>query len=295
MTALAANKNNAWKYRHPFGASSNETIGNSKVIYRHAAVALYGPTHGTSELRGLIGPWTGAAGEFLLGYSTDGAVTGNATDVIANIGPALAVQIDDEIMESVVVAGLASSNFQADRSKYVYLGDDNIGASLTLTRPSAPNNNPVGMIWKGKDASRADVWMFGAKTRLMLDMLGGTIDERNLGAIGASGTALMGAWIAPYHGKILGDYLLCTRAPTDVDVAITVNIAIGGTPTTGGDMAIAAGDAAGAKKSGTAITAANEFHRGDSITIVGTVGTAGTATDVGTYVCVAQIERLPGL
>lgn len=294
MTALAANST-PWKGRHPLAGTSNEIIGNAKTIYQGSAIALYGPTHGTTALRGLIGPWTGASGEFFLGYSAAGPITGNATEVITNMGPQAGVQTEDSVMESVVVAGLASSSFQADRLKYVYLADDNIGASLTLTRPSAPNHNPVGMVWHGVSATKCDVYMFGARTQLILAMTGGVIDERVIGTIGASGTALLGAWIAPYHGKIVGAYLLCGRAPTDADVDISASIAIAGTPTTGGVMTILHGDAAGDKKSGTAITAANEFHAGDAITVAGTVNTAGTATDVGTYTVIAKIERQIGL
>jgi len=298
MTALGANST-PWKFSHPLGGTSNETIGNAKVVYQGSAIALYGPTHGTSALRGLVGPWTGAAGEFLLGRSSSGPLTGNATEVITNVGAQMLVSIEDDVIESVVVAGLASSSFQADRLKYVYLGDDNIGASLTLTQPAAPNDQPVGMIWKGISATKADVWMFGFKTRLLMSLQGaGSVSTVLLGSIGvgltASGDLLTGITMG-FHGKFLSVFAICVIGPTDADVDIDANLEIATVNVTGGVVELVTADVAGANKAGTAITATNEFHAGDAVDVEGVVNTAGTVSDPGLYNLYATVQRLPGL
>lgn len=284
MTALSADLNAAGAI-HPLLSKRHSILTNSAVLYRDAAFAIATAT-------GLGKRWTGVSGEFLAGRWNTGKTTGDATDSPLTTG---SPSIDDEVIEDVAVAGLASSSFQQDVLKYVYLGTDNIGTDLTLTRPAAPNNNPFGLVMNGKTATKCDVLRFGFRTQMILGMLGGVIEDKIIGVVGASGTALQGAWIAPYHGVFVSCYGLCVRAPTDVDVDIDAQLKIGSTAVTGGLIELIHGDAAGDKKAGTAITAANEFHAGDSITIIGTVNTAGTATDPGEYVVVAQIERRLGL
>lgn len=293
MTALAADLN-VTDGVDPLLSKRHATL-IVDIMYRNAAFALGTPTHGTASSRGQGMPWSGVAGEFLCGRWNTGKTTGDLADTPTSTG---SPTIDDEVIRNVVVAGLASSSFQADVLKFVYLGDDNIGASLTLTRPAAPNRTPFGIVYRGISATACDVLRFGLRTRLMLDLLGTNVRTVFLGAIAANLTAsgdLLTGIVMSGHGKILDTYAICVKGQTDADVDIDANLEIGGTDVTGGVIELVTADVTAAKKAGTAITAANEFHDGDLLDVEGVVNTAGAVDDPGEYNLYATIEYLPGL
>lgn len=298
MTALSADPAGTSNPSiRPLVRSSPRDIYSGEIMYYGAAASIGTPTNGTAGKKGLVEAWAGTSGQFLLGLNERGATTGVGDAALAPAG-STQILVDDVVLENVAVAGLASSSFQADCLKYVYLGDDNVPASLTLTRPAAPNRMPVGMVWRGKTAAVCDVLWFGVRTRLAMAMNGGPVKDLFIGVFGigitGSGNLLTGIQLNG-HGKILDTYAIAVHSPTDVDVDVDVNLEIGGVDVTGGVIECVTADAVGDKKAGTAITAANEFHDGDLLDVEGVVNTAGTAADPGVYNLHIVVEYLPGL
>lgn len=275
----------------PTGGGNFQVV-NGATAYLGAKLALCTPTHGTSASRGRVSGWTGVAGEFPIGWSATSKTVG---DTSANPIPNVGVLAQDVVVDNLAVAGLASSDFQADNLKYVYATAD---GTFTLTRPSAPNRTPCGMVICGKTASVCDVLMFGAVTQAVIAACGSNIRTIPIACVGVgitgSGNLATGIKLSG-HGKILETYAVCLIGPTDADVDIDANLEIGGTNVTGGVIELIAADVAGDNKAGTAITAANEFHDGDLLDIEGVVNTAGTASDPGLYQVYITVEYLPGL
>lgn len=292
MTALARDPVSPGK--RPLLAYDNRQIVNTSVMYKDALAALCTPTHGTAASRGRVKPWSGAAGEFLLGRWSDGKTTGDTSASPIVNGKAA---IDDIIVEGVAVAGLASSEFQRDVLKYVYAGDDNMPASLTLTRPSAPNDRPIGIVWQGKNATTCDVLVFGARTQMLLAMCGGPVQTWCLGCVTAETAAagnLLTGLVMPYHGVFLSVWTVCVSESTDADWTQLLNLEIDGVDVTGGVVTMATADTRGQKQSGTAITATNEFASGSLLDVEAATVTAGTANN-GIYSLYVQVEMRLGL
>ncbi len=292
MTALAADPRSPGK--RPLPGYVNHQVVNASVMYKDAFAALCTPTHGTAASRGRVKPWSGAAGEFLLGRWSDGKTTGDtsATPIVNG-----KTQLEDVIVENVAVAGLASSEFQRDALKYVYCGDDNMPAAMTLTRPAAPNDRPVGIVWAGKTASVCDVLIFGVRTQMLLAMCGGPVQTWFLGCVSAetpSAQNLLTGLVAPFHGVFLSTFSVCIAASTDADWTQLVNLEIDGVDVTGGVITQATADAQGDKQSGTAITGTNEFAAGSLIDVEAASVTAGTANN-GLYGVYAKVELRLGL
>lgn len=273
----------------PAGGLSVQVV-NGDVAYLGGLGALCTFEHATSGSRGRTEPWGGAVGQICGGWYDKGQTTGNTSAT-----PPVSTALDSRTarINFLAVTGLAGT--VADNFKLVYATDD---GSFTLTRPSDPNGTARGIVVQFRSSTQADVVFFGMAENVILDLAGGTKRTWCVGAIApvrtASGDLLTGI-VAPCNGRILGAYAICVRAPTDADVDIDANIEIGGTNVTGGVIELIAGDAVGQKKSGTSVTAANVFHAGDLIDIEGTVNTAGTATDVGTYNLYIEYETLPGV
>lgn len=271
-------------------SSTTAQVANTAVAYDGALLAMGTPQHATSASRGRVFPWTGALGEFPLGFCYQGKVTGDTSATPPN---ATSVWIADTRVNSCPVTGLAGT--VADNMKWVYATAD---GTFTLTRPADPNGEPVGVTIQFQTSALCDVVFFGLGTKMAMSAAGGTKRTWCLGAVkpyrSASGNVMTGI-VAPCHGRILSVYAECIAANTDVDVDSDINLEIGGTNVTGGVVELIYTDAAGDKKSGTAVTAANVFHAGDLIDVEVTVNTAGTATDPGLYNLYVEFETLPGL
>jgi hypothetical protein len=263
---------------------------NGDVAYLGGIAALCTSSHGTSASRGRTEPFSGVAGQIPAGFFSQASRTG---DTSASPPTATAVDLQDQRVNLVAVTGLAGT--VADNYKLVYATTDN---DLTLTRPSAPNGNPVGIVIQFRTSALADVVMYGLITQLAISMGGGTRRVWTIGSINsyrASSGNIMTSVTAPCHGRILAVSAQCVEANTDADVSSTVNLEINGTNVTGGVVTLAFGDAEGDKKSGTAVTAENVFHEGDLIDVELAVGTAGTNTDPGLYALMVEYETLPGI
>ena len=270
--------------------STAAQVANTAVAYDGAFLAMGTASHGTSASRGRVFPWTGALGEMPIGFCYQGKKTG---DTAATPPVATSIWTADTRVNSCPVTGLAGT--VADNAKWVYATAD---GTFTLTRPADPNGEPVGLTIQFQTSALCDVMFFGLGTKLAISAGGGTKKTWCLGALvnyrATSGNVSTGI-VAPCHGRILSVYTQCVNINTDVDVSSTINLEIGGTNVTGGVVTLAFGDAAGAKQTGTDVTAANVFHAGDAIDIELTVGTAGTATDPGLYNLFVEYETLPGL
>lgn len=288
--ALSAN---VIRQSHGDPASMQAQVANTAVLYQGAYVAGGSESHGTAASRGRIFPWTGAAGQIPLGFSLSGAITG---DTSATPPTAARVGTGPSIVEFCPVTGLAGT--VVDNFKKVYATAD---GTFTLTRPAAPNDFPVGFTRQFRTSALCDVYFFSAAELFVLMSMGGDTFLWTLGSISASaatGNALTGI-VAPCHGRfgmVAADvFAICTRDPTDADVSLAVNLEIGGTNVTGGVITCAFNDTEGLKKDGTAVTAANEFHRGDLIDVEVVTNPAATAADPGEWVVYAVCERLLGL
>lgn len=273
-------------YRDPT-FSSWEVVA-TKTVVKGSFCTLNTQSHGTSGSRGRIQQFTGAAGEFPIGFHAD-----RRSGVVTGEDPVLAgAQLTPDIID-VPVTGIAGD--RTDLLLEVYV---TAGGVFTLTRPAAPNDEPVGVVLRYHSTALAGVYFFGLAAQLALALAGGTAHLMHLGSYGpyAAGSGNVATGIpAPCHGRFLTVFGQVARIPTDGDCSHSFNLEIGGTNVTGGVVTWLFSDALGAKLAGTAITAANEFHRGDLIDVEVVVNTAGTATDPGLLNLFATYETLPGL
>lgn len=265
--------------------SSWEVI-SGKVVYKGTGVALCGPTHGTAANKGRIQQFTGAAGELFVGLSParrTGAVTGE--------DPVLGGAWMADKAYDLPVTGLTG-----DRTDVLLPVYSTAGNVYTTVRPAAPNSEPIGVVLNFISSTRAWVFIIGLGARLASQMAGGNViwNMLTFPAHRASSGNLATSIPAPYHGRFLEVFAICTGDPSDTDFAATVNLEINGVDLTGGVVTIGFADACGDKKAGTTITGANEFRMGDLIDIEIAIGTAGTVND-GQYNLMARVERLPGL
>jgi hypothetical protein len=265
-------------------------VVNADTAYSGGVAALCTTQHATSGSRGRTEPFSGAVGQLVAGLYSRATRLG---DTSASPPVATSISIEDQRVEYLAVTGLAGT--VADNFKLVYATTDN---DFTLTRPAAPNGNPVGIVVQFRTATTCDIILYGLVTQLGIALGGGTLRSECIGVVAPvlTGSAnLLTGWKAPCHGRILSVYAECIAANTDVDVDSDINLEIGGTNVTGGVVELIYTDAAGDKKSGTAVSAANVFHAGDAIDVEVTVNTAGTATDPGLYNLYVEFETLPGL
>lgn len=266
---------------------------NAAALFNQSYTFMGSKNHATSTTRGRLSNWTSAANQIPMGFSSS-RQTGDtsATPIVEGT-----LDMDGRIMKNLVVAGLGGTF--ADNGRKVYATDD---GTFTLTRPAAPTI-PVGFVSRFVSATNANVFFFSTEVLMAIALAGGEKKTLCLGSITAAMAAtgyLLGA-VTPagyknmMQGAIVDVYAVNIRANTDADVSISVNLEINAVVVTGGVVTLAFGDALGAIKQGTAVTALNVLHEGDIIAAKGTVGTAGTATDVGTYNLYITVEPEFGL
>jgi len=92
-----------------------------------------------------------------------------------------------------------------------------------------------------------------------------------------------------FHGKIGRTRAICTKAITTGAKAADLDFEIGAAAITGGQIALAGAYALGAIQAGAAVTAANTFKPGDTLTVV---GSAVTPFIEGRVKIVAELYRL---
>jgi hypothetical protein len=281
-------------YRTRENDLENVVPKSAATIYNNSLIAAGAQENGTAANIGRVYPWTNAAGNIPMGMFVPWYTNGTQPGITGNAGGTVVSGADaTNAVRLIPVTGLAGT-IAGDRYKKVYATDD---ATFTLTRPSSPVV-PMGIIVQEYDTTSAFVYFLSMGEQFALAMSGGDSTDWHVATVrpyrSASGNVATGI-VAPCAGKILSVYAECVAETTDADVDISVNFEIGGTNVTGGVITLLHSDAAGDKKSGTAVTAANIFHAGDAIDIEFTVNTAGTSTDEGLYNLHIVYERLIGL
>lgn len=276
-------------------------IINADIVYNKAGAAIRTHDHGTAAEIGRVGPYTKTAGELLAGYidtphqvaeagGSDVSATG---DTSASPPPTAGIQMEDQILKSVAVAGVAD---REDFGLPVYCSTDNLKTDLTLTRPAAPAE-AVGIVWKGLGTNLADVLFFGLRTRLAMSRVGqaeilplGYFNWANI-----TDADMVTSMLAPFKGRFLSLHAVVEEALVGAGGTAALNLEIGSTNVTGGVLtaSTAAGGTKGTVLNGTAITAENIFHEGDAISLEA-ASTGGTQTSGKLWVY-AKVERLAGL
>ena len=258
-------------------------IQTTEEIYSGAYLGAGSRDDATAADRGRMFAFNDEASVIPLGFSVSRETgdTGAAPIVRGRVATEAAI-VD------VAVTGLAGT--EDDTYRLVYATDDNV---FDLARPTV--GIPLGWVWRHNTSSRALVEFFSSRELAILAMGGSAQETWFLGVVSGgigTGNALTGIECSN-HGRILSVYGIVIEPQVDADADLDYNLEIGGTNVTGGVIEFVTADAVGAKKAGTAITAANVFHEGDLIDVEVVENTAGTAVDgyMGIY---AMILREPG-
>lgn len=181
------------------------------------------------------------------------------------------------IIEDLTVTGASA---RSDVFKKVYATD---GQTLTLTKPTA--GRAVGFVYNHVSSTTCDVYFFDKRDAFILGVIGGQVREIELLAIssreleGTSAIDLLTSLPMNFHGKITSFFAVVESADSGVVAGSQIlNLEIGTTDVTGGLLTLATGNVQGAIVSATAITAANEFKPGDTISVeMAASGTGFTA------------------
>lgn len=280
--ALAANGQAVVKAPHTLAL---EAV-NAAAIYNQSFMMLGSRDHGTAGVVGRAQAWNDEVGAIPLGFSMARTTGDTAASPIVNAE----VDLQSRIHANVAVTGLTGD--VTDVGRVVYMTDDN---TFTLTRPTL--GHPVGIVSRWRSATNADVYAFSFGELCAIGFAGaGRPGLWLLGIVsGGAGTGNVATGIvAPSHGRILSTYGIVVEPQTDADADLDFNLEIGGTNVTGGVIEFVTADLIGAKKAGTAVTAANVFHEGDLIDIECVANTAGTAAD-GYMAIYADVLVEPGL
>lgn len=268
-------------------------VVSAATVYKGGYLALGSEHHATAGNRGRLYPFNDAAGVIPFGLMDGGGGSGTSQGADSVVGDATynnmaAVILDGFVAENVSVTGTTAVT---DVGKLVYMTDDDV---MTLTRPTV--GVPLGMVTAWRATTMCDVLFFPVTTIISIIMAGCGQAIWCLGTVfadHATGQVLTGIK-APYSGRIIDFYAICTVDPADVDVSIALNLEIGGVDVTGGVVTLAAADTKGLIKNGTAITGANKFSEGDAIDVEAVQTTAGTASD-GLYTLFLEVALGPGL
>lgn len=278
------------------------TIRGSKTysVKVKNAVTIYFGTFVAMELSsGFAIPWTGAAGELLLGRAlatadpTTAAAGTQGAFVLGATGstpvPEITVAAESEILQKVSVTGATAIT---DLGKSVYASDDNV---LTLTRPTR-GGNPVGVVLRYISSTDCDVLVYSTSERLALTG-SGSKELLYLGAYDAdtveNGDLRTGIPL-PFRGRILTVFAMVDKVIAGVGGTSLINLEIDTVNVTGGVVTVstAAGGTKGTKLAGTAVTAANTFTEGSVLDVEAASTTDMTA---GSFDLYAEVERLPSV
>jgi len=261
---------------------------NSDILYAGAYSALGGSNHGTAASQGRALPWADDTGNLVpVGFNAR-QKTGDTSGTPI---PRAELDLEGRIIKSLAVTG-AGGTF-TDVPELVYAIDD---GNFTLTRPTTLGW-PVGVVVRHRASAVADVYFFSFGEMCSMALSGGGRDTWFLGVVAGS-LAASGDMLTTIPmsrpGKIISVHGIVIEGIVDADADIDINLEIGTTNVTGGVVEWVTADAVGALKDGTAVTAANVFHEGDTLSVEGVVVTASTAADVGRMGIYAVVERFLG-
>lgn len=171
--------------------------------------------------------------------------------------------------------------------------------TLSLTPATSTRNKPAGYVEKWVSGTTCEVFIFSAHAQRLMDFAGGGRRKTiHLGHFDADTIADgdlrtdMTDFIHD-HCKIVNFYALIDKALTTTGDTTALHLEIGSTALTGGVLTLTgeAGSIKGLQVNATAITALNEFHEGDTLSIV-----AASTADLtgGTFDLFAVIELEAG-
>lgn len=290
MTALSAPLNPMLDVR-PVDLESFEVV-DGEVLYHGAYIGVYAQSHPTAELRGRARAWATGVDHLIpvgFAYITQAAnVTG---DITASPIPRVNVSTGATIVDSVDVAGASSV---ADVLADVYLTTDNVNDDLTITKP-AVGDKAIGFVTKHEDSTTYDVYFYGYGQQKAL-AAGAEVCHINVGSLAPAHASFAAGVVYTtqfgFKGRLLSTFASCYEDATGSGATGTVQPAIGGTNVNGGAATIAAGDAIGDLKAGTAVVADgdDEFLAADAITLVAAGAGLGSFT-AGRYNFHALVER----
>ena len=261
-------------------------IADGVQTYAGGLAAIRGEGHATTQgyadvfgdTPGLI-PLGGFFSDQTLGATSDSPPPENNVD------------ISDKIWKSKAVTGVAS---RADIGKLVYATDDQ---SVTLTKP-ADDALPIGAVVEWHTSTTCDVYLFGFATLAAIALGGSSVYTYYIGGID-NGSSADGDIVTSLplhgHGKILSVGAVVEVACTGTSGSIVLNLELGTTNVTGGalTMSTAACGTLGEVIAATAVTAENEFHDGDLLSVEG-ASAAGTRT-LGRLGLFMVVQNLLGL
>lgn len=264
-------------------------IADAVTVYKGRFAGIRGPTHGTTQ--GYLDSYDDEPGQVFGGLiESAGGLSEKLGATSASPVPEAGVKIYPRILRRVTVTGAAS---RADILKPIYVTDNQ---TMTLTRPS-DDAEVCGSIIEWHTSTTCDVLCYGLVSQLVLGMAGGNVQEVNFGSYDNADLVtgnVRTAQVMRFHGKILSVHAYVDKAFTGSGGTAALNLEIGGTDVTGGVVTVStsASGTIGAIMAGTAVTAANVFHEGDTVDVE--VSTTGGTQTAGRCTLVAVCERLPG-
>ena len=202
------------------------------------------------------------------------------------------------VLENVSVTGVSAIT---DAGKLVYATD---GQTLTLTKPSV--GVAYGIVTAWRTSTYCDVYLFSFIEGVLMSMIPPVKKLISLGQIssyaleGSSAIDLV-SYTAIEHFTIDSVHLRCIKPDAGLIAgAQTVNLEIGTTNLTGGVVTLGYANCDATADlyvaiDGTAVTAANEVHIGDVITLeLIASGTGFTAAKHGIFELYVMATMLPG-
>lgn len=260
------------------------TLKDATTFYKNSFVAR--------SSTGVLKPFDGTSGDVLLGRlvrADNGGFTatgltyaGKGDNALTSFGgtsgrPTGTAKLGAERIPSVTITGLASA---ADIFKAVFLNADD--QTFTLTAP-ATNAQQIGIVSNWSTGTTGEVLVLPFSVRQGINsgendqwIHMASVTGAATGALGVAASDFGINMPAPFHGLIVDCFEINNTAAL-TGGPVTVNPSIAGVATTGGNMVIAAAQAAKVRQAGTAITAANEFHKGDNLSLITSTVTAITA------------------
>lgn len=272
-----------------------ETLGNEGyslpvksgvTVYAGDLVAVNGPDAAADN--GKLDKWAAAVGQILLGNAVEQATGVSAGTVRARV----------DFTPALVKRDVTGASAVTDRGKLVYATDEN---TYTLT-PNTNRPTPIGVVIDWLSGTTCVVLDLGLVARLGIDLAGGIEQVIHLGgfpcdafADGAMATdvPLVG------HGEIVSLFSVIRKAPAGASGTVTVKAQLKpvggsyadvGAPTS--FVPAATGDALGAVKASSAISAANAFSAGALLKLVASATTSMSAGHVDIY---AKVRRKAGI
>lgn len=248
-------------------------VENGDTVFKGALVCV-------DQGSGFIRPMLDSSNEIFVGIAEEQVVGDGSLRCMVNCGTIMLPNA------AITLTSAAADNYRA-----VYTTTDNI-ADLTVTRPG-DDAQAIGYVQRFISTSAGDVVLFGRPEALALGFSGGNKVTECLGSIDLTAAATTsGADLKtdmPQFGRFkIVDFFAIVKTPTtDAAADIVISLEINSVAVTGGAITIAdtgetgaAGDidTLGAKLSASAITAANEVHDGDNLSVVYADGLAAYAS-----------------